>query len=85
MSAAWLQKSPAAGADAGDLEVAALDEPERAVELRPVLALVGIRARAAQEDPADAGGGDEQQGEDGALHGPSGTSDASQGKSALGL
>jgi len=39
---------------------AALDEPERAVELRPVPALAGVRPGAREGDPADAGRGDHQ-------------------------
>jgi hypothetical protein len=74
-----------ARAHAGDLEIAALDEAEGVVELDPVHPLVGIRARAGQRDPAGAEARDDEQGDQRAPHGPSGSSEASHGKSSVGL
>ena len=73
-----------ARADAGDLDVAALDEPERVVELDGELR-AALLLRAGRRERVGARAGEDEDDDEGAPHLPGSTCDGSQGKSGVGL
>ena len=73
-----------ARADAGELDVGALDEAEGVVELDPV-GVALLAPRAGSQEGQRRGGPEHDGDADHAPHGPGGTWDGSQGKPAGGL